>query len=201
MEALVVGKPNTGKSLFVVNFASYLGLKEVRLEMMDQDGMVRHQKLPLEKARRQLVSHVVHKTQTMQSISVDILTGRHHHVISLTDTVGLTDEIHFENHIRRAMAMALDQLTHTSMVLHLIDASAVGLSRPESLSLMDEAMARYASTIAPYAILANKMDRDLAKVGLDRVRERFRGQAIIPISAMTRRGFRDVKTFILRHWS
>ncbi len=200
MEALVIGRPNSGKSLFMVNFVAYLGLKELRLEALDEDGMARRQRIPFDQARRQLVSHVAHKTTNLQSIQVDIVTGRSHRILTLTDSVGLTDEIHQASHIRRSMALTLQQLSQKPLVLHMMDASAGGLPWMNALSLVDDEVARYAGGTCPYVILANKMDCETAKHGLDRIRERFRGYPVIPISALTRRGFRDVKGYILRHW-
>lgn len=200
MDALVLGRPNSGKSLFLVNFAAYLGLKEIRVEVLDGDGTARRQRLSIDLARRQLVSHLPYKTTALQSIQVGLTTAKTSHTLVLTDTVGLTDEISGEVVIRRAIAVALSRLSQGPLVLHIIDASAVGYAALETTSSVDEGIARYAGSICTYAILATKMDKDNAKMGLDRLRDRFQGYPIIPISGVTRRGFKDVKTFLLRHW-
>ncbi len=200
LEALVLGRPNAGKSLFLVNFAAYLGLKEIRVEVLDGEGRARHQRLSIELARRHLVSHTPYKTTALQTIHVDITTAKTAHRLTLTDTVGLTEEISGELVIRRAIAIALSRISQGPMVLHVVDASAVGYSAIETVSLVDDGIARYAGSISTYAILATKMDKESAKAGLERIRERFQGYPIIPISGITRRGFKDVKTFILRHW-
>lgn len=200
LNALVLGRPNAGKSLFFVNFAAYLGLREIRVEVLDGEGTARRQRFPIELARRQLVSHIAYKTTALQTIQVDLAIAKSTHTLTLTDTVGMTEEISSELLIRRAIAVTLSRLSQGPMVLHLVDASAVGYSSIESVSLVDDGIARYAGSIGTYAILATKMDKDTAKLGLDRLRERFAGYPIIPISGVTRRGFKDVKTFILRHW-
>lgn len=199
MDALVIGKPNAGKSLFVVNFAAYLGLKDIRLEMIDRDGVQRHQRLPLDRARRQLVSRVAHKTGTVQSIEIDLAYGKTRRTLTMTDTVGIGEGIHQETAIRRAMAETLDQLGRSQLVLHLVDASAIGSGRIEAVGPVDDEIARYASLMGPYAILANKLDVPGAGDGLQRVRDRYRGLPVIGISALTRRGFREVKAFVFRH--
>ncbi len=196
----MLGRPNAGKSLFVINFAAYLGLKEIRVEALDGDGTARRQRLAIDLARRQLVSHVPYKTMALQTVHIDLMGTKSKHALTLTDTVGITEEIPGELVVRRAIAIVLSRLSLGPMVFHIVDASAVGYSSIETVSLVDDGLARYAGSITTYAILATKMDKEGAKVGLDRLRERFQGYPIIPISGVTRRGFKDVKSFILRHW-
>lgn len=199
MDALVIGKPNVGKSLFVVNFASYLGLKDLRMEMTDSDGLIRNQRIPLDRARRLLVSHLAHKTITVQSVQLEIAYGKTKRTLTMVDTVGISEGIHDDPEIRRAMSTTLARLEQSDVILHIVDASAVGQHRIESLGAVDDEIARYASLIRPYAILANKMDKTSSIEGFDLIRDRFRGLAVIGISALTRRGFREVKAFVYRH--
>ena len=56
MELLIVGKPNVGKTLLMINFAAYLGLRELHLEVSEGDGVRRSQRLTTDRARRDLVS-------------------------------------------------------------------------------------------------------------------------------------------------
>lgn len=199
METLIIGKPNVGKSLFLINFAAYLGLKQIRVSMTDSDGLVRRQQIPLDKARRQMVSHTVHKTTAVQTIDLEIAYGKSKRTLSMIDTVGVTDDIHQEASIRRAMAVTLDRMQRAQIILHIVDASAVSAHSIESPGAVDDEIANYASLLVPYVILANKMDKTHAADGLLAIRERFASVPVIAISALTRRGFREVKGFVFRH--
>ncbi|WP_430626327.1 hypothetical protein [Sulfobacillus thermotolerans] len=75
MDALVIGKPNVGKSLFVLNFASYLGLREIRLDVMSSDDRVSVRRVSLEDAKRKLVSHTAHKTLLPRRVDLVSLLG------------------------------------------------------------------------------------------------------------------------------
>lgn len=197
MQALIIGKPNTGKSLFAINFAAYLGLKEMRLEVADGEGRRRRQRLPLDEARLQLVSRLAHKTVHLQPLTVDVAWGRSKRTLTLMDTVGLTDTVHPDPAIRRAMAVTLERLTKADVILHVIDASAVHVRRPQTLGPVDDAIAHCAGLWGSYAILANKLDVPVAHEGLKWIKERYRTVPIIGISALTHKGFREVKTFVL----
>ena len=47
-------------------------------------------------------------------------------------------------------------------------------------------------------ILANKIDLPDAEAGVEKLRREFAGHVIIPISALHRQGFREVKRFVWR---
>lgn len=199
MEALVVGKPNVGKSLFVLNFASYLGLREIRLEAVGSDGRVLVRRLSLEDAKRKLVSHNAHKTMAAQGIDVEIASGRTPRRLTLVDTVGISEGIHHMAEIRQAMASTLARLGTADIVLHLIDSSRMGHKTIEAPGAVDEEIAAYARQLGPYIILANKIDKPGSADALSQLREHYRGTPVIAVSALTRRGFREVKSFVLRH--
>ncbi|PSR29742.1 50S ribosome-binding GTPase [Sulfobacillus thermosulfidooxidans DSM 9293] len=200
MEALVIGKPNVGKSLFVINFAAYLGVKEIRLQWTERKEIpTKKISLSLDEARHKLVSQKPHKTLTIQSMSIEIMTGRQKKTLWIVDSVGLTEGIHHQAEIRQAMANTLIRMGEANVILHMIDLSSVGSKRIESFGPLDDEMANYSKRIAPYLILGNKIDKPGAIDNLHAVREHFKGIPVIGVSALTRRGFKEVKAFTLRH--
>lgn len=194
LEAVLVGQPNTGKTLFTLNFAGYLGLSVVGLAASGPTG-----KLSLAAAKRRLVEGAANSTRVPQSFEVRVISGKKAKLIRVTDTPGITDTIHEDPEIRRAMSLTLEGLRRARMVLHLIDAASVGALGSCGIAPIDRQIAEYASIQYPYAILANKIDLPLASTGLELISAEFVGRRIIPVSALQKRGFREVKAFVWRY--
>jgi len=64
---------------------------------------------------------------------------------------------------------------------------------------VDYQVALFAQMRGGYVILANKMDLPQAEKGLERLRLELPGHRILPISALNKRGFREVKDFVQHH--
>ena len=105
-DCLIIGKTNVGKSL-LVNYAAHLGVRELALERRYRDGRIEYLKLTLTEARRKLVDEVPHCTRYLDTINLLIPGGKGKRKIALTDSCGLTDDIHGEEDVRRAMASTL----------------------------------------------------------------------------------------------
>ena len=50
-----------------------------------------------------------------------------------------------------------------------------------------------------YVMLANKIDIPGSETGLNKLREEFPANLILPISALYKRGFKEVKDFVIRN--
>lgn len=198
-ETLVVGKPNAGKTLFVLNFLAYLGETAVSLQVLDSSGESHLQRMPIDRARRELVAAAPHKTLQAQALSVTLTSRKAKKTLQMVDTAGVVDGIADREEVRRAMVDTLTRVQKATMILHVIDASAVGTDNLEALGPVDRELAEFGPLVGPYAILANKMDKTWADSGLRALTEEFSRTRVIPISALTRRGFREVKGFVLRH--
>lgn len=199
-EALIIGKANAGKTLFMINFAEFLGARGLKIAQTAADGRASEARLATAEARRSLVDAVPHKTRALQAVSIDFPSGKTLKSVNLTDTTGLTEGIHEDPEVRRAMAQTLARLRTVDIILHIIDASKVGeAGTVEAMGEVDFQIARYAPFRGPYSILANKMDLPWSRAGIARIVERFPGQRIIPISALERRGFREVRGFVWKY--
>ncbi|ADL07942.1 GTPase [Thermosediminibacter oceani] len=161
------------------------------------DGTKLKKKYTYKLAFRQLVDGIPHKTLNLQTVTVELPVGKGKKKIQLIDTTGLIDGIHNREEVRKAMSQTLSAILDSDVVLHIIDGSAVNrkdlLSSPSDV---DYQIAKFAQSKKGYAILVNKMDLPEAKEGLKSIEREFHGNLIIPISALFKRGFKEVKTFV-----
>lgn len=198
-ECLIVGKTHAGKTMFALNFAHYLGITKLDITFRCPSGLVESKTYSITTARRELVGPAPHTTRALQSIVLDLPVGKGSKRCLFTDTSGLIDHIHADVEIRRAIAQTLGAIREADLILHLVDAAAVGLQgAPSALGEVDYQVAQFAQMRTGYAILANKMDLSEAPAGLAKLRQEFPGHNIIPISALYKRGFREVKAFVQR---
>ncbi len=198
MDLIIVGRPNVGKTLLMINFAAYLGLRELRVEVPDEDGVSRTERLSLDKARRQLVSLYAPKTTSVQAVPVDVALGRQRLRVMVLDTPGMTEGIRDQPDERRQTALTLERLMTASLIFHVIDAPAIRTRRQEPLGALDTALVEFGRKMDSYLVVANKMDRPGGHDGLKRFRESHRGVTVVPVSCLTRRGFRELKNWLMR---
>ncbi len=191
---LVIGKPNSGKTLFLLNLAEYLGYKEIEFDVERADGSRWQRQYTLMEARMTLVGPTPHVTQALYATTVILRKGKMTVEVRLTDSTGFCEGIHKDASVRQAMAQTLRQLRQRSMILHMIDgvdAACGGVSK------IDEQLVRYVTGCSGYAILVNKMDLLRASEGLLNVRNRFPHHMVIPVSALKRTGFGEVRSFVV----
>ncbi|HHV93315.1 MAG TPA: GTPase domain-containing protein [Firmicutes bacterium] len=197
---MVIGRANVGKTLFAINFAAYLGVSRLEVEFTTPDGETYRRTLTQKEAVEELTSPEPHHTLGVQRVEIQMPGLKGKKRFALLDTSGLTDGIPEESIIRRAMAQTLAQVRDAAIILHLIDASSVGRhGAVEALGQVDWQVAQFGGMRTGYAILANKMDLPEAGAGLVQIRREFPGHVILPISALTKAGFAEVKQFVWRH--
>jgi GTPase Era involved in 16S rRNA processing len=199
---LIVGKPNVGKTLFFLNFAHYMGLTSLKLRLVDPDGTENELQYSIERAKELFVGETAHTTKRLQSITLHLPAGKGKRELVLIDTSGLTEHIHEDRSLRRAMAQTLHAFRQAEVVLHIIDVSTIGREDAvEAMGELDLQLARYGPLRVPYLILANKMDLPWAHTGLRLLTDKFSAEAvkITPISALKEQGFREVQLFLQTH--
>ena len=195
MDLLLVGRPNAGKTLLMINFAAYLGVRDIRVDVTDDDGVRRTQRLSLQRARRDLVSLETPKTIRVQTVAVDVAVGRQSVGVTVVDTPGLAPAIAADPADRRQAALILERLIGAALVFHVIDASLV---RANGLDPLDHALLQYGARRATFLVVANKVDRPGSHEGLTTLKVRAGGTTVIPVSSHTRRGFRDLRLWMVR---
>jgi len=193
----IIGKTNVGKTMFFINFADYLGLKSLEIEFINNEGIKKNRKMYPKAAISQLIDSNVHKTLNIQSMNVDFPLGKGKKKIKMVDTIGLIDEIHPNINIRKAISQTLAIIRESDIILHLIDApAAANADLPSAMGEVDYQIAQFAQLKRGYAILANKMDLQDSDKGLNKIKQELQGHLIIPISALHKWGFREVKAFV-----
>lgn len=192
-QALVIGRTNVGKTAFVLHFAEYLGVDKVDVVFNYPDGFSTRQSFSLQTACDELVGQGQHKTRCLQSVELDIKAGKSKKRVIMTDSSGFADGIPSDELVRKAVAQTLLAIRGSSLVLHVIDASV-----PGAVGEVDRQIARFAETRGGYFILANKIDLPGAHHGLASIKAQFASQLVLPISAIEKRGFREVKTVVAR---
>ncbi|MCT4604970.1 MAG: 50S ribosome-binding GTPase [Marinisporobacter sp.] len=198
-KCLIVGRPNAGKTLFMINFAEYVGLKNIEIKFLGRDKPLDYQKYTIEEARKILSSDIPYKTNCLQSIEIKIPVLKGKKSLRLMDSSGLIDGIHKNIQIRRAMAQTLGAITESNMILHMMDGSQIDEKNiKSSIGEVDYQLAQYGLMKEGYMILANKVDLLERKTPIIQLQKEFPDHYIIPLSARTREGFGEVRSFVCR---
>lgn len=188
---VIVGKPNVGKTLFVLNFADFLGAKDLTIRFISERAQYQRAFNQVN-AHSQLVSDTPHQTRSIQEVAVSIPWGKGKRQFELVDSTGLADGIHVEPQLRWAMAQTLSALKGGDIVVHVIDCQA---AYPSELDLQ---LANFGSTQKKgYVILANKVDL-ITPNHLRKVIDFFPDRCVIPVSAKYKLGFREVRDYVRR---
>jgi len=196
---IVLGKANVGKSLFVLSFAEYLGVQKVSVTIEEPGRHGQSRTVSVRDAMAQWVSDTPHQTRALHAVQLELPVGKGVKRFELVDTSGLSEGIPRETAIRRAMAQTLAAVREADLVLHIVDASAAAQEGAvEAIGEVDFQVAHFAQMKGGYLILANKMDLPTAKEGLERIRQEFAGHPVIPVSARTKDGFREVRRYVWR---
>ena len=198
MELLVIGRPHVGKTLLMINFAAYLGMSDIRVEVQDSDGRQMVRRLTLARARRELVSLSTPKTAQVHSLTIEVTSGRQRSEILLVDTPGVLEGIAPDSRDRQLTAQTIGRLMRAAMVFHVVDASRVKSQCQEAGESFDRSLWQFGQRREGYLLVANKVDRPGSHEGLKFLRDECRGITMIPTSCATRRGFRELKVWVSR---
>jgi predicted GTPase len=197
-ECVIIGRPNSGKTVFALQFASFLGARSVDITARSPDNMLTCRHYTLKDAQKDLCSMALHKTRMIQSIVIKMAIGKAEVAFKLTDTCGLTETIHPEPAIRCGMAQTLGLMRTANLILHMIDVSQVTAAY-NTEETIDHELYHYGLTRKFYMILANKMDLPTAKEGLTRLKSAFPSAFVLPISALHNHGLGEVKSYVARN--
>lgn len=197
---IIIGRPNVGKTLFALHFAEYLGLALARISFAEAGGRRWQADYSVAGALDDLTSAKPHHTRQLQSLTLQLPAGKGSKQFELVDTSGLVDGIHPDAAIRKAMAQTLATVREARVILHVMDAAAVGAGDAvATIGEVDYQVAQFAQMRGGYLLLANKMDLPAARDGLARLQDEFGGHPVAPVSALRKQGFQEVKTFVRRH--
>lgn len=195
-EFAVVGRPNSGKTLFSLNFAGYLNCKSVDILFRSYDGTLNCHHYLIGEAKRELCGPERHKTRHVQSMTLQVPIGKALAKFQLTDTCGLTEKIHDEEAVRKGMAQTLSLLRATDYILHIVDASIASPSHLQQEIQIDMEIYHFGSARRRYILLANKIDLPAARSNLTAIQALFEQATVLPVSALTNQGFQEVKAYV-----
>lgn len=194
--SLIIGMPNVGKTCFTLNFAEFLGLKQIRLTIKQPAGFMATQTYEIAEAREELISAEPNKTRSLHSLDLELPVKKGKGTLTLVDSCGLSDGIHPDYEVRRAMAQTISQIRESEIVLHIVDLTVVANDSKMRLPMIDSLILNYVSQKQAYAILANKIDVRGTEQALEHLQSDFHKLTIIPVSALYQTGFREVKSFV-----
>ncbi|EOD01052.1 GTPase [Caldisalinibacter kiritimatiensis] len=196
IKALILGNTNVGKTTFFLNFAEFLGVNKVLIKVEYPSGKILTKEMSLNIARKSLVSNEAHKTLRLQKLTLKIPIFKGKKEVKLIDTTGLIDGIHPNKEIRNAIAQTLEYLNESHIILHIIDITT--LHNSKTLSLIDRQLIDFGKTINNYALLINKIDLEKNKDTLTKFKNIIDKDVYwIPISALYKQGFYEVKKFVV----
>lgn len=197
-ECVIVGYPNSGKTLFALNFAGFLGSKSVDITARSYDGLLTCRHLSIADAKNELCSMALHKTRLLQSMVLKMPIGKATVMFKLTDTCGISEQIHSDQTIRCAMAQTLGLVRCADFILHIIDLSRMRKSEVQDQQI-DQEIYQYGIARQNYIMLANKTDLPMVKENVTRLSAEFPHAQVIPISALYSDGFKEVKAYVARN--
>ncbi|MDR3563517.1 MAG: GTPase domain-containing protein [Negativicutes bacterium] len=198
-EFAVIGRPNSGKTLFVLNFAGFLGCKATDITFRSSDGQLYRRHYGLSEAKRELCSSVVHKTRVIQSLVLSVPVGKTGVQFTLSDTCGVSENIHNDQMVRQGMAQTLGLLRSVDFIIHIIDLSTVNEGHWQNQNSIDREIYRYGIARSRYVLVANKIDLPAAKIHLTQLNTEFNQATVLPVSALTNEGFQAVKSYVVRN--
>jgi predicted GTPase len=189
-QILVAGRANAGKTLFILNFAEYLGYNNLTIKFknsLEEMAKTDH----IEEFKSSLVSDSPNSTRCLQFMSMNVPVLKGKKAIEFIDSTGISSSIHYEQEVREGMVQTLILLKENIIIFHIIDASS--LPSEKAVDEVDMELYRYGSRRGNYMVLANKMDLKGSDEGFITLSGYMKGIKIIKVSALLKSGFDDVK--------
>lgn len=193
MKILIVGKPNVGKTLFIIQMVKKYKVDNLTYTFIHHNGHRYKKRLSLEEGIKLLVSNKANHTLNIHDFSIPIKKGKGKVEISLMDTCGILPIIHHLDHIREGMAQTLQQFKQANAIFHMIDSSSY-----VSDNLIDQEIYEFGLQQSNYLILANKIDLDSGQWSIPRIRNDYSKAIVLPVSAKNGEGLEEVMRYVNR---
>ncbi len=200
-DCLVVGRPNVGKTTFVVNFAEYMGLENLKIHVKQPAGYTSIKNYAIEDARNILISDQPNFTKNIQIVKLEVPAGKIKKTLKLIDSCGLKNGIHSDPEIRKSMAKTLKKITNTNLILHMIDIKNINNNHEDNiLSSVDKMIFKYSKIDKSYALLINKIDLiDSVPNTITFIKNKLNFDLIFPVSSVNQKGFQKIKELVLKY--
>lgn len=120
-------------------------------------------------------------------------TGR---AVLLIDTPGLCSDIAAELTQRQAQAKTLHCLTQSDILLHVVDAAALG-AFGGAVGPVDRELHEFGSTrLPPAVVIAAKADWSSSSLGISRLQRAWPQTRVVPVAVHSGRGLRELRTLL-----
>ena len=191
----VVGAAKVGKTLFCINFAEYLGAKNLNYTETGPHGKGRGVILP-RTARELMVDPGSRCKGVVRTFAVHLLQ-RPSRRVALIDTASLKENAPLPKAERTKLLLTLQAIQQADAVLHLVDLSCGDPARAEFALAINHRMERYCSQKGiPYLAVGNK--RDLLHGSPFNYRQFFSPNGKMPaVSSATGEGFPKIRRLLL----
>lgn len=196
---IIVGNPNVGKTSFFLALIEYLGITECEFSITDVQGNKKTKQISTNFAKKYLISMNPFKTKKIHKIQLEFPVYKGYEQLTFIDTAGVTDGINKIEEIRKSMAHTLKELSNAKIILHMFDAQYIYRKKQLGISKIDYQINKFGSQQGCYCVLVNKMDKLKSEKGLEIIENTFKENYIIPISAINKTGFKEVKKFVSRN--
>ncbi|QNO16518.1 50S ribosome-binding GTPase [Alkalicella caledoniensis] len=193
MKILIVGKPNVGKTMFVLQMAKLYKVENLIFTLIHHNGHKYKKKMDISEGFRTLVSEKANHTLNIHEFILPIKKGKGNVEITLLDSCGLLPIIHHVDEVREGMAQTLQHFKQATAVFHIIDSSSYVTD-----NLIDQEIYEFGLQQDNYLILANKIDLDSGQFSIPRVRNDYSQAIVVPISAKTGEGLQEVTKYVAR---
>mgnify|MGYP002409534442 CR=1 FL=1 len=186
---LITGRTNAGKTLFLLNYAEYMGYKNIKINFKT-DSRENIKEKSISYFRDTIVSSSPYTTKSLQIANIN-LSNKNNVFI---DSPAISSSISYEQSVRNGMAQTLSLIRENNLILHIIDASCI--LNYKDIDDVDMAMYKLGKKRGNYIVLANKADIKGSIMGVNVLSENLVGVKIIKISALNKTGFNNVRKIL-----
>lgn len=190
---LIIGRANAGKTLFILNFAQYMGYRDLVIKIKNESDESEKSD-SIEAFKRNIVNELPNTTKCLQIINIDMPVLKGKKPVEFIDTTGVSSDIHFDQDVRDGMVQTLMILRENNIIMHIIDVSSI--NEEKKIDNIDIEIYKYGKKRGNYLLLANKMDLDTFEKGFDILNMEIRDVKILKISAMNKAGFGEIKRHV-----
>ncbi|WP_353894506.1 GTPase domain-containing protein [Proteinivorax hydrogeniformans] len=191
MKILVTGRPNVGKTQFVISLAQFYNLKNVIYTFKATNGIKHKRKLSLSDCSKLLINSTANHTKNIYDFTIPIKKGKGHINIALMDSCGITSEIHHDNTVRAGIAQAIGHYSDCDAMFHVVDSHNY-----KQMSSVDEEIYSFGSELGYYLVLANKIDLLFSEMTISKIKNDFKNTIVLPISAKEGKGLKEVAYYV-----